>query len=162
MVVEALIDKTGRIEGNKISGILGNGLQAWSMCIVFALVLYCFIRLAEGQGTMPQALGIVHWAALMPYGVGTLIRLPIILSTGQYEATTLSLASFLPDEMVGGTLFTFLSYLTDVTHWWGVALLVIGFQRVFGLARRPTILSVVLPWLLAAGSQAAFRALFGF
>lgn len=161
-ILETLAGTTEKIEASKLSAILGNGLQTWAMCIVFAFVLYFFVRLAEGQGRLPQALGIVHWAALIPYGVGTLVKLPIILQTGRYEATTLSAAAFLPDEAVGGTLFNFLAYFTDVTQWWGLALLVIGFGRVFGLARRPAILSVLLPWALATAVQAAFRSIFGF
>jgi len=160
-LLQELEETSEAVEGNKLGAVLGNGLQTWAMTIVLSLVLYFFARLAEGQGRIPQAMGIVHWAALIPYGLGTLIKLPLVMLTGEYARVTFSAAAFLPDHMVGGTLFTFLSFLTEVTHWWGLIVIIIGFEQVFGMRRKSAALSIILPWALATTAMAAFRALFG-
>ncbi len=161
--VEASLEKAmDSGERNKIGSILSTGLNSWAVTIVFSLVLGFFVKMAGGKGSFPQALGIVHWAALIPYGLGTLIKLPLVLSTGEYARITLSPAAFLPTEAVGNFFFVMLANFAEVTIWWGLLVVVVGFEKVFGLDRGPAFLSVVLPWALATGVMAGFRLVFGF
>lgn len=161
--IQEQLDKTAAsAEKNKLVSVLSNGLQNWALTIVFGLVLGFFIKMAGGQGSYPQALGVVHWAALIPYGLGTLIKLPLILYTGEFARITLSPAIFLSSESTGTFLYHFLADFAEVTQWWGLCVLVIGFERVFGLERGPAIISVVLPWALATGVMVGFRVVFGF
>jgi Yip1 domain len=157
--LEKAVDSGNR---NKLGSIVSTGLNSWAVTIIFALVLGFFAKMAGGQGSFAQALGVVHWAALIPNGLGVLIKLPIMLNTGEFAGITLSPAAFLPADATGTFLFVFLSYFGEVTIWWGLVLLIIGFERVFGLERGPAILSVVLPWALATGIMAGFRLVFGF
>jgi len=161
--VEATLEKA-MVSGeqNKLGSIISTGLNSWAVTIVFGLVLGFFAKMAGGQGSFPQALGIVHWAALIPYGLGTLIKLPLILNTGEYCRITLSPAAFLPADSVGSFFFVMLAYFAEVTIWWGLLVVVVGFEKVFGLNRGPAFLSVVLPWALVTGVMAGFRLVFGF
>ncbi|PIE76034.1 hypothetical protein CSA17_04380, partial [bacterium DOLJORAL78_65_58] len=53
------LDQTSEaVAENKLGAVLGNGLQTWAMTILLSLMLYFFARLAEGQGRIPQAMGI--------------------------------------------------------------------------------------------------------
>jgi len=149
-------------EKNKLGSIFSTGLNSWAVTIIFSLMLGFFARMAGGKGSYPQALGIVHWAALIPYGLGTLTKLPLILNTGEYSRITFSAAAFLPAESVGSFFFVMLADFTDLTFWWGLLIIVLGFEKVFGLQRTPAFLSVVLPWALATGVMAGFRLVFGF
>ncbi len=161
--VEASLEKAmDSGERNKIGSILSTGLNSWAVTIIFGLVLGFFVKMAGGKGSFPQALGIVHWAALIPYGLGTLIKLPLVLYTGEYASITLSPAAFFPAEAVGSFFFVMLANFAEVTIWWGLLVVVLGFQRVFDLERGPAFLSVILPWALATGVMAGFRLVFGF
>ena len=161
--VEASLEKA-IVSGdrNKMGSILSTGLNSWAVTLVFGLMLGFFAKMAGGQGSYPQALGIVHWAALIPYGVGTLIKLPLILNTGEYSSITLSPAAFLASSSSGSFLFVMLANFAEVTIWWGLLLVVLGFEKVYGLERGPAFLSVVLPWALVTGVMAGFRLVFGF
>lgn len=161
--VEAGLEKA-MVSGNqnKLGSILSTGLNSWAVTIVFSLVLGFFIKMAGGKGSFPQALGIVHWAALIPYGLGTLIKLPIILNTGQYARITLSPGVFMPADKVECFVSIFLSNFAEISIWWGLFVVVIGFEKVFGLDRGPAFLSVVLPWALATGIMTGFQFVFGF
>ncbi len=161
--VEASLEKAvASGSRNKLGSIINIGLNSWAVTIVFGLVLGFFVKMAGGQGSFSQALGIVHWAALIPNGLGVLIKLPLVLATGEFARITLSPAAFLPAEATGSFLFVFLSYFAEATVWWGLVVIIIGFERVFGLERGPAALSVILPWALATGIMAGFRLVFGF
>lgn len=161
--VEASLEKAmDSGERNKIGSIFSTGLNSWAVTIIFGLVLGFFVKMAGGKGSFPQALGIVHWAALIPYGLGTLIKLPLVLSTGEYARITLSPAAFLPADATGSFFFVMLANFAEVTIWWGLLLVVVGFERVFKLGRGPAFISVILPWALATGVMAGFRLVFGF
>lgn len=147
---------------NRLVSIVTTGINSWAVTIVFALVLGFFVKMAGGVGSFGQALGIVHWAALIPYGLGTLIKLPLILSTGQYARITLGPAIWMPAGSTGSFLFTLLSAFSDLTIWWGLWVVVIGFSRVFRLERASTAVSVLFPWALSTLVVVGFSYVFGF
>jgi hypothetical protein len=59
---------------------------------------------------------------------------------------TIGLAALLPDADPGSAVFQILMVYGDLFTWWGLFLLIVGFERVFGLGRGAAALSVLLPW----------------
>ncbi len=67
----------------------------------------------------------------------------------------------MPVDAIGSVPFVLLSYLGEVTHWWGLVVIAIGFERVFKLERGSAVLSVLLPWILVTAVMAGFRLISG-
>ncbi|MBK8166959.1 MAG: YIP1 family protein [bacterium] len=134
--------------GKRVLQSLTGGFTGWLTVIIFGFILGFFARMSGGRGTFRQALGVTSWAALLPFAVGPLVKLPLVLATESVFEVNLGLAALLPGSGPGSPLFQFLLAYGDFLTWWGLAVLVIGFSRVFGLARRAAIVSVVLPWAL--------------
>ena len=160
-LLEKLEKSVGDSEGNKLSTVISQGMNSWAGTLVFSLILGFFVKMAGGKGSFSQALGVVHWAALIPYGVGTLIKLALVLSTGKYAAISLGPAYFLPDESVGTFFFILLDSFFDFTILWGLIVVVIGFGTVFKLDRTPSALSVFMPWALITAVMTGFRLMIG-
>jgi len=158
---EKLENSVGSKDSNKFASVISSGMNSWGGTLVFSLVLGFFAKMAGGKGSFSQALGIVHWAALIPYGVGTLAKLALILNTGEFGRITLSPAAFLPAESVGSFFFILLDSFADVTILWGLLVVVIGFEKVFKLDRSPASLSVLMPWVLITAVMAGFRLMVG-
>lgn len=125
------------------------GLAAWASVIVFGLILGFFVRMGGGQGTMKQALGVVSWASLLPFGLGVLIKLPLVLMTESVMNVAIGLAAFAPGDDPVSPLRQILQSYGDFFTWWGLVVLIIGFSRVFKLGRGAATVSVLLPWALA-------------
>ncbi len=160
-LLEKLEESVGEGKGNKLSSVISSGMNTWGGTLVFSLFLGFFAKMAGGKGRFSQALGIVHWAALIPYGIGTLVRLALILNTGHYARISLSPAIFLPSESVGTFAFIFLDSFTDLTVIWGLIVVVIGFGKVFKMDYSPAALSVFMPWALITAIMAGFRLMVG-
>jgi len=160
-LLEKLEESVGESGDRKLSTVISQGMNSWAGTLVFSLVLGFFVKMAGGKGSFSQALGVVHWAALIPYGLGTLVKLALVLNTGKYAAISLGPAYFLPDESVGTFFFIVLDSFFDVTILWGLVVVVIGFGTVFKLGRSPSALSVFMPWALITAVMAGFRLMIG-
>jgi len=134
--------------GKRLVQSLTAGFMGWISVIVFGFILGFFARMGGGKGSLRQALGITSWAALLPFAVGPLVKAPLVLATESVFKVNIGLAALLPGGEPGTALFQFLLTYGDFLTWWGLAVLVIGFSRVFGLARRAAVTAVVLPWAL--------------
>jgi hypothetical protein len=146
--------------GKRITQSLTGGFMGWLTVIVFGFILGFFARMGGGKGSFRQALGVTSWAALLPFALGPLVKLPIVLATESVFEVNLGLAALLPGGEPGSPLFQVLLTYGDFLTWWGLAVLVIGFSRVFGLARQAAIVSVVLPWALLSLVPLALTLLF--
>ncbi|MBU8869424.1 MAG: YIP1 family protein [Gemmatimonadales bacterium] len=127
---------------------LGAGLSTWVMVLVLSFVLGFFARMSGGQGSFKQALGVVHWASLIPFGMVVIIKAPLILMTESLMQVNIGLAALLPDADPGSVLFQILVTYGDFFNWWGLAILVIGFRQVFRMSSGAAAVSVLLPWAL--------------
>lgn len=127
---------------------IGGGFTTWISMLVFGFVLGFFARMSGGQGTFKQALGIVSWGAVIPFGLAPLIKTPLVMATESVYRVNLGLAALLPDADPSSILFQILSAYGDFFTWWGLIVLVIGFERVFKLGRGAAAISVLLPWAL--------------
>ncbi len=128
---------------------VGSGFSIWVSMIVFGFILGFFVRMSGGQGSFKQALGVVSWASLIPFGIGTLIKLPLVVMTESMYRVNIGLAAFAPGDDPTSALRQVLMSYGDFFTWWGLAVLVIGFAHVFKLNRSVAAISVILPWALA-------------
>ncbi len=100
------------------------------------------------MGTFRQALGVGSWAALLPFALASLVKIPLILATESVFSVNIGLAALLPDGDPSSVLYQALMTYGDLFTWWGLFALVVGFQQVFEMPQRSAIVTVVLPWAL--------------
>ncbi len=124
------------------------GFTAWLMMIIFGFILGFFVRMSGGKGSFRQALGVTAWAGLLPFALGTLVKIPLVLATESVSRVNIGLAALMPGGDPGSFPFLALQSYGDFLSWWGLAVTIIGFSRVFGLSRNAAITSVLLPWAL--------------
>ena len=134
--------------GKRAIASLQAGVMGWLSILVFGFILGFFVRMSGGKGSFRQALGVTSWAALIPFALGPIVKAPLVLATESAFRVNLGLAALMPGGEPGSPLFQFLMFYGDFLTWWGLAVLVIGFSRVFGLGRNAAITAVVLPWAL--------------
>lgn len=127
------------------------GLGTWASAFILAAILHGFCKLSGGNGRFKHMLGLVYWTGLIPYVLGSILRLPLVLAKESVMGVSLGLAA-----LGGGLEYTSFGYqlLTtygDFTMWWALVLLVIGVGKVYELNRGSAIAVVILPWALISG-----------
>jgi hypothetical protein len=126
---------------------LRNGIVSFLLLMILGFILGFFAKMSNGKGTPWQAVGIVAWSNLIPLGLAPLIKAPLVIAADSSNSVSLGLAAFTSIESAR-ILYVVLSVYGDFATWWGLALMVIGFSRVFGLERKIAVMSVVLPWAI--------------
>jgi hypothetical protein len=139
---------------------VGAGFTTWLMIILFSLILGFFVRMGGGKGTFRQALGLGSWTAVIPFGIASIVKLPLVLATESVFAVNLGLAALLPGGDPRSPLYQVLMTYGDLFTWWGLIVLIIGFRQVFGLPQRAAALSVILPWILLSAIPLGMSLLF--
>ena len=145
--------------GKRAVQSLTAGMTSWLMVLVFGFILGFFVRMSGGKGTFRQALGVVSWGALLPFAVGPLVKLPLVLITESVLQVNVGLAALASGDTTSA-LFKILATYGDFLIWWGVIVLIIGFERVFSLTRNAALISVLLPWALLNALPLAMYILF--
>lgn len=143
-----------------LSSAVGAAFTTWIMILLFGFMLGFFTRMSGGTGTFKQALGVVSWASLIPFTLASIVKLPLVLMTESMLEVNLGLVALVPGAEPGSSLFAILTSYGDFFTWWGLVLLVIGFQRVFVMDRGPAAVSVLLPWALATAIPVGMALLF--
>ena len=136
------------------------GFTTWLMVLFFGLILGFFVRLGGGVGLFRQALGIVSWGAVPLFVFNSLVKLPLILKTESVFKVNIGLAALLPGAEPGSALLQGLMTYGDFFTWWGLFLLIIGFERVFKISRSAAVPSVLLPWALLSAIPLALSLFF--
>jgi len=144
----------------RLTAAIGAGFTSWIMILSFGFILGFFTRMSGGVGTFKQALGVVSWASIISIGLASLVKLPLILKTESVVEVTLSLAALMPGVEPGSKMFVVLSSFGDFFSWWGLAVVIIGFQRVYNMERSAAVVSVLLPWALVTGIIVGFTVIF--
>ena len=143
--------------GKRVLQSLGAGFSTWVMILISSFVLGFFARMSGGQGGFKQALGIVHWASLIPFGLVIVIKAPLILLTESMLQVNLGLAALMPNADPGSVLYQILVTYGDFSNWWGLAILIIGFRQVFRMSGSSATVSVLLPWALMVAIPVAIN-----
>jgi hypothetical protein len=131
---------------------LQGGFQIWVTVIVFGFVLGFFARMGGGHGSFKQALGVVSWGALIPFVLGALVKTPLVIVTEAAYRVNIGLAALVPGLEPTSPLFMVLLHYGDFFTWWGLIVLVLGFERVFAMGRAAAAMAVLLPWALLQGA----------
>lgn len=144
----------------RIGQAVAGGATSWVMVLLFSFVLGFFARMSGGQGGFRQALGIVHWASLIPFGIAVIIRAPLVLATESVARVNIGLAALLPDADPTSAVYQILSTYGDFSNWWGLFVLIVGFRVVYRMAAGAAAVAVLLPWALAVAVPVALTLLF--
>ena len=129
----------------RITSMVSAAAAGWIAVFVSGLVFLLFGKLAGGTGTFRQVMGVVFWASLISYGLGSLVKLPLIIAKHSVMEVSTGLGALAPGDPLS------LSYqllgIFDLFAIWAVAVMVIGFQTIHGFARGKAVVVTVLPWL---------------
>lgn len=136
------------------------GVTTWVMILLVSLIFGFFAKMSGGQGRMKQALGIVHWASVLPFALFTVIKLPLVLATESVLRTNIGLSALLPDADPGSALYQILVQYGDFGSWWGLYVMIIGFAVVYRLSGKAAAAAVLLPWALAMAVPTVMAILF--
>jgi hypothetical protein len=123
------------------------GFGTAATVFVMGLVFLLFGKLAGGQGSFGQVMGVIFWSSVVSMGYSALVKWPLVVAKGTMMGITLGPAVLVQDRGYLDPLFGLLS-LFDVFTIWGVVLIVIGFEKVHGFARNKAATVVVATWLL--------------
>jgi hypothetical protein len=140
------------------SGFTGFG--TWLAVIVFSLILGFFAKMSGGTATMKQALGVGSWAAVIPFGLGLVVKLPLILVTESVFEVNLGLAALLPDADPSSAIYKVLANYGDLMTWWGLIVMIVGFMVVGKMSKNAASVSVILPWALLTAPLVIFAIIF--
>ncbi|MBU0741946.1 YIP1 family protein [bacterium] len=134
---------------DRVKQALPSGFGGAATVFVLGLVFLLFGKLAGGQGTFGQVMGVVFWSNVVSLGYASLIKWPLVLAKGSMMQVSLGPAVLVSGRGVLDPLFGLLS-MFDVFTIWGVVLIVIGFEKVHGFARNKAVVAVVATWLLVS------------
>ena len=142
---------------------LMSGLQAGFgplfALFVATLVYMLFGKLAGGEGSFRQVLGVIMWANVVGMGLNSLVKLPIVLAKGSSLDVALGPAILAAGRGPTDALFQLLS-LFDLFTVWSVVLVVLGFESVHGFARNKAVTVVVGAYLLMSFTMFGLGRLF--
>ncbi|MBE0566972.1 MAG: YIP1 family protein [Krumholzibacteria bacterium] len=146
--------------GKRIGTAVGAAFTAWVMVLVFGVILGFFARMGGGKGTFRQAVGVTSWAALLPFVLGSAVKVPLVLATESVQRVNFGLVALAPGLEPASKLYQVLVAYGDFFTWWGLVVLVIGFQRVFAMGRGAAATAVLLPWALCMAVPVGLALLF--
>lgn len=130
----------------RVVSIISAAAGGWFAVFVTGLVFLLFGKLAGGTGTFKQVMGVVFWASLISFGLGTLVKLPLVLAKHSVMEVNTGLGALAPGDPL--SLGYQLLSIFDLFAIWAVAVMVIGFEKIHGFARGKAVMVTVLPWLL--------------
>lgn len=132
----------------------------WIVIFIYGLFYLLFGKLAGGTGTFKQVMGVTYWAALIGFGLGYLLRLPLVLIKQSVVEVSLGLAVLAPNADVLSAKYQALTTFGDVFVWWGLIVTIIGFQKVHGFDGGKAATVTLLPWLLVSAALYGLGRLF--
>lgn len=118
----------------------------WTATFIAALVYLLFTRLAGGTGTLKQVLGVVFWAGIISTGLGSLVRLPLVLAKGSVIEVSTGLGLLVEPNPLSLSYMTLNSF--DLFSLWSVAVTSIGFEKIHGFGRGKAAVVTIVPWAL--------------
>lgn len=137
---------------SRISSGVFAGVGTFAVSFVFALVFLLFSRLAGGRGTFRQVLGVTFWSFAIPYGLGTLLRLPLVYAKQSVMGVSFSPAALMTGADPLSAPYQAAYYFGDLFMWWGLIVAVIGFKKIHGFGTGQASLAVILPWLIVTAA----------
>ncbi len=141
------------------SGLTG-GFGSWIVTFIYGIVFLLFAKLAGGQGNFKQTMGVTYWAMLIPFALGSLVRMPLIFAKQTVFGVSIGLAALMPNADMISASYQALMAFGDFFMWWGLVVMIIGFQKINDFSRGKAGVVVILPWLLITGALYGLGRLF--
>jgi hypothetical protein len=132
----------------RLTHALTGGIGTWIIVFIYGLLFLLFGKLAGGQASFKQVLGVTYWAMIIPFALGALLRLPLIFAKQSVFGVSIGLAALAPNLEVTSALFQALVAFGDFFVWWGLVVVIIGYQKVNDFPRGKAAVVVIMPWLL--------------
>jgi hypothetical protein len=145
---------------DRLGSGLGGGATTWVITFIYGLIYLLFGKLAGGTGSFKQVMGVTFWGGVIPYGLGYLVRLPLVFAKQSLVEVSPSLAILAPGADVISFKFQALTFFTDFFVWWGLVIVIIGFQKIHGFGRGQSATVAILSWLLVTGAMFGLNRLF--
>ncbi len=121
-----------------------------SILIIFSIVTAIFLLIGNvflgGKSNFKKIFSVYSYSYLIPIVLGSIIKVPIMLSKGSMEVD-LSPAIILPMIEQGTALFRFISSFDLFTVWF-LIVFGIGFATIYRFSKLKGLLSVSIAWLL--------------
>jgi hypothetical protein len=107
------------------------GLGAGLTVVVFSIllpgvILHLFLKLSGGRGQVGQTLGVLFWAALIPYGLRTLLGWIVVVASGSGKLAGLTAASLMPNPNPQSLGYVIANLYGDPFMYWMLAVSILG------------------------------------
>ena len=156
MYDQSLNKSTGQLIGESV----GAAVSTAFMTLVFSFAMAFFVKMGGARQGIWPSVGVVMWSSLLPFGLASLVKLPLVLATESAFTANIGLAALLPGGDPSSALYKVLMTYGDLFTWWGLIVMIIGFVRVQGLSRNGSAATVILPWALMAAIPLGISILF--
>jgi len=132
----------------RLTHALTSGVGTLFIVFIYGVLYLLFSKLAGGQGSFKQILGVTFWATIIPFALGALVRLPLIFAKQSVFGVSIGLAALAPNLELTSALYQALVAFGDFFVWWGLVVTIIGFEKVNDFTRGKAATVVIMPWLL--------------
>jgi len=132
---------------NRVLSGLQAGFASLISVFVWTLVYLLFGKLAGGQGSFTQLLGVTMWSSYVGLGLHSLAKIPLVLAKGSAMDVSIGPAVLVASRGALDPVFQFLS-MFDVFSLWGLYLVVLGLQSIHGFDRNKAAIVGGSGWLL--------------
>lgn len=121
-----------------------------SILLIYALFSGIFLFIGNiilgGKARFVQLLSIFSYSYLIPMLLGTIIKVPLILSR-QTTQVNLNPAVFFTPEQLGQAMYNFIQSF-DIFNIWFILVFGIGFAVIYAFSKPKGLISVIIAWLL--------------
>ena len=121
-----------------------------SILLIYALFSGIFLFIGNiilgGKARFVQLLSIFSYSYLIPMLLGTVIKVPLILSR-QTTQVNLNPAVFFTPEQLGQAMYNFVQSF-DIFNIWFIFVFGIGFAVIYAFSKPKGLISVLIAWLL--------------
>jgi len=121
-----------------------------SILLIYALFSGIFLFIGNiilgGKARFVQLLSIFSYSYLIPMLLGTVIKVPLILSR-QTTQVNLNPAVFFTPEQLGQAMYNFVQSF-DIFNIWFILVFGIGFAVIYAFSKPKGLISVLIAWLL--------------
>jgi hypothetical protein len=145
---------------DRLKASIGAAVGVWFVTFIYGLFYLLFGKLAGGTGNFKQVMGVTFWAVLIPYGLGSLLKFPLVMAKQSVMEVSLGLAALAPNAEILSTPYQALYFFGDLFVWWGLVVTIIGFQKIHDFTGGKAATVVLMPWLLITGALFGLNMLF--
>ncbi len=126
-----------------ISAVIVGVVFVIAVLIGAALYMLMGTAIFGGTARFAQLFAVSAWS-MLPMMLGTIVKLPLILSKGSLDVRT-SLALLMPGESLTNSLVSVVNSVTDIFTIWSLVLAIIGISIVYTFSKAKAAAVVLVP-----------------